>query len=88
MQSFEQWSWHIHTPGMFLYNSMTVIHLTRFYVIFYAFSLQDFFRAMREDDIRKYMKNLFVALNHVHKKKVIHRDVKPSNFIYCQDKDT
>lgn len=43
---------------------------------------------MREDDIRKYMKNLFVALNHVHKKKVIHRDVKPSNFIYCQDKDT
>lgn len=34
------------------------------------------------DEIRDYMKNLLIALHHVHKFKVIHRDVKATNFLF------
>ncbi|PVZ99258.1 hypothetical protein BB558_004720 [Smittium angustum] len=33
-------------------------------------------------EMKYYFKSLFEALAHTHKKKVIHRDVKPSNFLY------
>ena len=33
--------------------------------------------------IREYMRQLFVALQHVHRQKIIHRDVKQANFLYC-----
>ncbi len=31
------------------------------------------------------MKSLFIALAHMHNHRVIHRDVKPSNFLYSND---
>jgi hypothetical protein len=33
-------------------------------------------------DIKYYMKSLFTALNQLHKHKILHRDVKPNNFLY------
>ncbi|XP_046466941.1 cell division cycle 7-related protein kinase isoform X1 [Neodiprion pinetum] len=37
---------------------------------------------MTVDETRNYMKALLVALRRVHKFNIIHRDVKPSNFLY------
>ena len=35
--------------------------------------------------IARYMRELFVALNHLHKHNVMHRDVKPGNFLFSMD---
>ncbi|XP_022085305.1 cell division cycle 7-related protein kinase-like isoform X2 [Acanthaster planci] len=40
-----------------------------------------FLRTMKIFEIREYMRNLFLALRRVHQFNVIHRDVKPSNFL-------
>jgi len=45
----------------------------------------NYFRSMSNISIQRYMKNLLIALNHVHKHNIIHRDVKPNNFIYCKE---
>ncbi|KAI8382937.1 kinase-like domain-containing protein [Blakeslea trispora] len=40
------------------------------------------FSEMGVDDIRYYLKSLFTALQQLHKHKIVHRDVKPNNFLY------
>ena len=37
------------------------------------------------NSIACYMRSLFLALAHLHHHGVIHRDVKPSNFLYAQE---
>lgn len=39
-------------------------------------------KSLSFNEVREYMKNLLLAIRRVHKFNVIHRDVKPSNFLY------
>ncbi|KAG0233841.1 hypothetical protein BGW41_001373 [Actinomortierella wolfii] len=43
---------------------------------------RSFFRHISLDDIRWYLRALFSALKHIHKHGIIHRDIKPTNFLY------
>ena len=43
---------------------------------------RDYYRDMKISEMRLYMKSLFTALRAVHLKKILHRDVKPTNFLY------
>ncbi|KAK9457671.1 kinase-like domain-containing protein [Dipodascopsis uninucleata] len=47
---------------------------------------RDFYRHLPISDIRRYLKSLFTALEHVHAHGILHRDVKPTNFLYNLDK--
>ncbi|XP_017067920.1 cell division cycle 7-related protein kinase [Drosophila eugracilis] len=42
----------------------------------------DIYRSLSLQEVRDYLRNLLIALRHVHKFNVIHRDVKPSNILY------
>ncbi|KAF9696763.1 hypothetical protein EKO04_005548 [Ascochyta lentis] len=43
---------------------------------------RDYYRDMKISEMRLYFRSMFTALRAVHQKKVIHRDVKPTNFLY------
>ncbi|XP_076454660.1 cell division cycle 7-related protein kinase-like [Babylonia areolata] len=42
----------------------------------------EYFNTFDVSQVRDYMKNLLVALRHIHKFDIIHRDVKPTNFLH------
>ncbi|GAB1597792.1 cell division cycle 7-related protein kinase-like [Argonauta hians] len=46
---------------------------------------QDCLPSFDPEEIQCYMKNLLIALSHVHKYNIIHRDVKPSNFLFNRE---
>ncbi|TLS23371.1 uncharacterized protein PpBr36_06626 [Pyricularia pennisetigena] len=43
---------------------------------------RDYFRNMTVPDMSIYLRSLFTALKWVHKEKILHRDIKPTNFLY------
>jgi len=43
---------------------------------------KDYLITMKLDQIQRYMRALFDSLSHLHSKQVIHRDIKPGNFLY------
>ena len=43
---------------------------------------RDYFRDMTVADMRPYFRSLFTAVAAVHERNIIHRDIKPTNFLY------
>ncbi|KAH9502784.1 Cell division control protein 7 [Bulinus truncatus] len=50
--------------------------------VFYHDKFQDYLHNFSVEETREYMRNLLIALRRVHQFEIIHRDVKPSNFLY------
>jgi len=60
-------------------------HTDQVVAILPYFRHQDFrsyFRKMTVPDMAIYLRSLFTALDAVHKAKILHRDIKPTNFLY------
>ncbi|KAF2142486.1 uncharacterized protein K452DRAFT_332213 [Aplosporella prunicola CBS 121167] len=44
---------------------------------------REYFRDMTVSDMRLYFRSLFTALKSVHEHNILHRDIKPTNFLYA-----
>ncbi|KAK6009765.1 hypothetical protein OSTOST_25277, partial [Ostertagia ostertagi] len=59
--------------------------LDRVFVVMNYFPHDDIFSLIHKiplEEALEYMRNLFIALHHIHRYRVIHRDIKPANFLY------
>lgn len=47
---------------------------------------REYYRELPVSEMRIYFKSLFLAVQSVHDHDIIHRDIKPTNFLYCPTK--
>lgn len=63
-----------------LYDPYTCVYS----LVFEYYKCTDFYKFKREcklEDVKCYMKNVLLVLSNIHKKNIIHRDVKPQNVL-------